>query len=323
MHADRRAPGVSAVADFSGRYGTALFFITLIVLNAFITPNFVSLGTVANTLVQVFPVMLVALGMTMVISSGGIDISVGAIMAVATAVAARLYTSDMGFIPQLGLFPAICCGLVAGGLCGLFNGLLVAKFRIQPIIVTLVTMIAGRALAHIILDKLTTSLSNTPFGELGKLKPGGVPIQIVMMTVVVAVMVFVARKTNFAKRVEAVGDNPRAARLVGINTVSVLIGVYILCGVLCAVAGMMEAARSNIVNVGILGKLVELDAIAAVAIGGTAFSGGRARIMGTVFGAIVVQLVTIIVNMNNIDFHYSLILKAIILIIAVWTQRKT
>ena len=149
------------------------------------------------------------------------------------------------------------------------------------------------------------------------------PIQIVMMTVVVAVMVFVARKTNFAKRVEAVGDNPRAARLVGINTVSVLIGVYILCGVLCAVAGMMEAARSNIVNVGILGKLVELDAIAAVAIGGTAFSGGRARIMGTVFGAIVVQLVTIIVNMNNIDFHYSLILKAIILIIAVWTQRKT
>jgi ribose/xylose/arabinose/galactoside ABC-type transport system permease subunit len=202
------------------------------------------------------------------------------------------------------------------------NGILVARFKIQPIIVTLVVMIAGRGLAQIILGELFTSLLFTPFGDFGRLRLSGVPVQIVIMSIVVAAMLFIAGKTSFAKRVEAIGDNSRAARLVGINTVAVTVSVYVLCGLLCAIAGNMEAARINGVNVGSLGVLIELDAIAAVAIGGTPFSGGKARIMGTVFGAIVVQLVTIIVNMNDIAFHYSLIFKALIVIIALWTQRK-
>jgi ribose transport system permease protein len=127
---------------------------------------------------------------------------------------------------------------------------------------------------------------------------------------------------TFGQYVEAVGDNYNAARLSGININLVILAVYSSCGFLCGVAGIVEAARINAVNAGSLGLLVELDAIAAVAIGATPFTGGKARIIGTVIGALIVQLVTIIVNMNNIQFHYSLVIKACIIIIALYLQRE-
>jgi ribose/xylose/arabinose/galactoside ABC-type transport system permease subunit len=238
-------------------------------------------------------------------------------MAISAAVSAKLYTSDFGLAPSIG------CGIIAAVACGLFNGALISRFKIQPIIVTLVVMIAGRGLAMRIQGQLSVSLEYTPFGEFGLYKIAGkVPVQIAIMAAAVAIMLFLAKKTVFAKRVEAVGDNPRAARLVGINIFATTTGVYVVCAVLCAVAGNMEAARLAGVNVARLGLLVELDAIAAVAIGGTPFSGGRARIMGTVVGASVVALVPVIVNMNNIPSHYSLVLKALIVIVAMWLQRK-
>lgn len=312
---ERTLPGPR---DLFSRFGTLCFFLILLSISAFITPNFLAFGTLENILVQVFPVMIVALGMTLVISSGGIDISVGAIMAISAAVFARLYMPE-----QEGLVTAIFCAVAAACLCGLLNGLLIAKCRIQPIIVTLVVMITGRGMAQIILGEPVTSLFLTQFADFGSYRVGGeIPVQIVVMIVLVAIMFFVVKKTVFAKRVEAIGDNCRAARLVGINTVLVTVGVYVLCGLLCSIAGLMAAARVTGVNAASLGLLVELDAIAAVAIGGTAFSGGRARILGTVFGAIVVQLVTVIANMNEIPVHYSLIFKALILIIVLFTQRK-
>jgi len=309
----RRAAGVM---KFVKNYSMVIFFLLLIVLNTRFTPGFLSLGTLDNTLRQVFPIMLVALGMTLVISSGGIDISVGAIMAISAAVSARLFTADMGLIPSVG------CGVLAASLCGLLNGVLISKFRIQPIIVTLIVMFAGRGVAQMILGEFPVSLMGTSFETFGRLRISGVPIQVVIMLPAIAAMLFVVKKTVFAKRVEAVGDNSRAARLVGINIFSVTVGVYVLCSILCAIAGTMEAAEGGRVDAGRLGMYIELDAIAAVAIGGTAFSGGRARILGTVFGAVVVQLVTVIVNMNDIQHHYSLILKAMVLIAAVWTQKE-
>jgi len=306
-------PGLGAFRD----HGATVFFLALIALSALITPNFLSFGTLENTLVQVFPVMLVALGMTLVISSGGIDISVGAIMAISAAVLARLYTSGVGLAPSIG------CGILAAGLCGLFNGILISRFRIQPIIVTLVVMIAGRGLAMRVQGQLSTSLEYTPLGNFGLYKVADkVPVQIVIMLAAVAIILFVVKKTVFAKHVEAIGDNCRAARLVGINTLATTIGVYTVCGIMCAIAGCMEAARIGAVNVAQLGLFIELDAIAAVAIGGTPFSGGRTRILGTVVGAVVVGLVTVIVNMNDIPSHYSMVFKALIVVVAMWTQRK-
>jgi ribose/xylose/arabinose/galactoside ABC-type transport system permease subunit len=306
--------GTFCERTFLDNYGVLVFFLLLIAVSAFFTPNFLATTTLVNTLVQAFPVMLVALGMTLVMSSGGIDISVGAIMAISGAVAVRLYTANAGLVP------AVAGGILAGGLCGLFNGTLIAKFKIQPIIVTLVVMIAGRGLAQTILGKPEVTFSFTSFEALGLYTIAGLPIQIVILAVAVALMLFVVKRTVFAKHVEAIGDNPRAARLVGINILITTACVYVLCSVLCGIAGIMEAARAGGVNGDLLGKLIELDAIAAVAIGGTSFSGGRARIWGTVMGAVIVPLVTVIANMNNIPDHYSMIFKAIIVIAVLWVR---
>ena len=307
----------SKVTDVFGNYGVAIFFLALIAVSALFTPHFLELGTLEVTLFEVFSVILVALGMTLVISSGGIDISVGAIMAIAGAVTVKLYIS--GF----GLAPAIGGGVGAAALCGLFNGILISRFGIQPIVVTLVVMIAGRGLARRIQAEPVTSLDDTPFGDFGLYRIGGeVPVQAVIVLIAIAIMLFIVKKTVFAKRVEAIGDNPRAARLVGINTLTTTIGVYVVCGILCAVAGIMGAARSGELNAAKLGLLVELKAIAAVAIGGTPFSGGRARIMGTVMGATIVGLVEVIVAMNNVPARYSMVLRALIVVFAMWAQRK-
>ncbi len=298
-------------------YGTLFFFLLLLVVNTFITPNFLSGGTLRNLLLQVYPIMLVALGMTLIISSGGIDISVGAIMSIAGSVTARLYNSGFGLVPSL------VAGLLAACLCGLFNGVMVARFNIQPIVVTLIVMIAGRGLAQIILGELFLSFYGTPFADLGSYRIGNViPIQAIIMLVFIAVIGFIVKTTVFARNVEAIGDNHRAARLAGVNIPLVLMGVYVIGGFLCGVAGIVEAARINAMNAADLGLLIELDAIAAVAIGATPFSGGKARVMGTVIGALIVQLVTIVVNMNNIQFHYSLVVKAIIIIVALYLQKE-
>jgi len=298
-------------------YGVWVFFLLSLAITAWFTPGFLSWGTLDNTLIQAFPVLLVALGMTMVMSSGGIDISVGAIMAIAGAVSGRLYTSNAG------LAPSVAGGILAGGLCGLFNGTLISKFKIQPIIVTLVVMIAGRGLAQTILGKPSVSFSfNSSLNVLGQYKIAGLPIQIVIMITAVAMMFFVVKKTVFAKHVEAIGDNPRAARLVGINILQTTACVYVLCSILCAVAGIMKVALTGGVNAAGLGKFIELDAIAAVAIGGTSFSGGRARIFGTVIGAIIIPLVTVIAGMNDMRDHHAMIFKAVIVIGVLLVRRE-
>ncbi len=297
-------------------YGTLIFFLLLIVISAFFTPNFLSMEVLTSTLTQAFPVMLVALGMTLVMSSGGIDISVGAIMAISAAVSVRLYIAEAGLVTSVG------AGILAGGLCGLFNGTLISKFKIQPIIVTLVVMIAGRGLAQTILGEPSVDYSFSSFEAIGLYTIAGIRIQVVILAVVVALMLFVVKKTVFAKHVEAIGDNPKAARLVGINILLTTACVYVVCSILCSIAGIMEAAQAGGMNANRLGKGMELDAIAAVAIGGTSFSGGKARIPGTVMGAIIVPLVTIIANMNGIRVEYAMIFKAVMVIAVLWVRSE-
>jgi ribose/xylose/arabinose/galactoside ABC-type transport system permease subunit len=128
---------------------------------------------------------------------------------------------------------------------------------------------------------------------------------------------------KIGREIEAIGDNRVAARLSGVGIAKVTTMVYVICGFLSAIAGILEAARINTVNAGTLGLGVELEAIAAVAIGGTSFSGGKAHVMGTIVGALLIQLVTVMVNMNNIPFHYSLVIKAAIVVLALYSQKHT
>jgi ribose/xylose/arabinose/galactoside ABC-type transport system permease subunit len=194
------------------KYGTLTFFVILLISNAFITPNFVAYGTVRNLLLQVFPIMLVSLGMMMVISSEGIDISVGVIMSISASVTVKLFS--LGY----GLLPSVLAGLSAASLCGLFNGGMIARFRIQPIVITLILMIAGRGLAQIILGELSISFYYTTLADLGTYKAGGlIPVQFIIMLVVIIAMGFTVTTTVFARHVEAIGDNYRASKLSGIK----------------------------------------------------------------------------------------------------------
>jgi ribose/xylose/arabinose/galactoside ABC-type transport system permease subunit len=306
-----------AVRDLVQRYGALIMLILMLILNAAVTPHFVETGTLRNFLLQIHPTLLVALGMTLVIATGGIDISVGAVMALSASVTGKVYTSGAGFVP------AMLAGLATGCACGLFNGFLVAKFRIQAIIVTLILMIGGRGLAQIVLGELFLSVYGTGISTMGSLTLFGfLPIQVVIMAVVSGVALFAVERTIFGRYIEVIGDNQNAARLVGIRIPYYLAFVYLVCGLLSGVAGILEGARINAINAGNLGLLIELDAIAAVAIGGTAFQGGKPLIGGTLIGASIVQLITMMVNMNDISFHYSLIVKAAIVITALYLQRE-
>jgi ribose/xylose/arabinose/galactoside ABC-type transport system permease subunit len=312
--AERQRP---AVRDLLQRYGSLVMLILMLVLNAAMTPHFVDTGTLRNFLLQIHPTLLVALGMTLVIATGGIDISVGAVMALSASVTGKVYTAGAGFIPSL------LAGLATGCACGLFNGFLVAKFRIQAIIVTLILMIGGRGLAQIVLGELFLSTYGTALQTLGSFSFFGMmPIQVVIMLVVSGLSLFAVERTIFGRYIETMGDNPNAARLVGIRIPVYLMMVYLISGLLSAVAGILEGARINAINAGTLGLLIELDAIAAVAIGGTVFQGGKPRIGGTLVGASIVQLITMMVNMNDIPFNYSLVVKAAIVIVALYLQRE-
>lgn len=289
----------------------------ILAINAAFTPHFVDTGTLRNFLLQIHPTLLVAIGMTLVIATGGIDISVGAVMALSASVTGRVYTAGAGLVP------ALLAGIATGCACGLFNGFLVAKFRIQAIIVTLILMIGGRGLAQIVLGELFLSTYGTGISTLGSFTFFGlVPIQVVIMAVVSGLALFAVERTLFGRYIQTLGDNPNAARLVGIRIPVYLMMVYTICGLLSGVAGILEGARINAINAGTLGLLIELDAIAAVAIGATAFQGGKPLIGGTLVGASIVQLITMMVNMNDIPFNYSLIVKAAIVIGALYIQRE-
>lgn len=304
-----------AFKEYARKYGALAVLVLLVVVNSFVTPNFANINTMWNTLIQVSTVMLVALGMTIVISSGGIDISVGSVMAVASIVTAKLL--------GLGVLPAILVGLLVAACFGTFTGFMVAHFKIQPIIITLTLMIAGRGIGQVINDARLLNFSEPSFSYFGMHRFGGVlPIQVVIMVVAISIVYFVMKKMTFGRYVQAMGDNYKASRLSGINTFLTTLAIYTICSAFAGVAGLMETARLSAADANAIGRMIELDAIAAVAVGGTPLTGGRANVIGTVIGALIMQIITVSVNMNNIPFSYSLVLKAIIIIVAVYVQRE-
>jgi galactofuranose transport system permease protein len=302
------------VKELARKYGALAVLIISILVNSILTPNFANINTVWNILIQVSTVMLVALGMTVVISSGGIDISVGAIMALASITGAKLL--------GLGVFPAILIALLFAACFGAFSGFMVAHFRIQPIIITLTLMISVRGVAQVMNNSQLLNFTEPKFSYFGLHRFFGViPIQVVIMAIAIGIIYFVIKKMTFGRYVEAMGDNYHASRLSGINTFMTTIAIYALSAAMAGGAGLLETARLSAADANAIGRLVELDAIAAVAVGGTPLNGGRANVMGTVIGALIMQILTVSVNMNNIPYSYALVIKSIIIIVAVYVQR--
>ena len=302
------------VADYAPTYGALAALILLLVLNLLFTQNFADFDNFRNILVQVAPTMLVAVGMTFVISTGGIDLSVGSIMAIASAVAAVSLEN--------GAAAAIAAALAVAFLVGAFNGFLIANFKIQPIIATLSMLIAGRGIAQVISrGGQLIEFSNPNFEYLGKGFIAGIPVQIIVLALVVLFAVFLLRATIFGRYIISVGGNEEAARLSGVKVIWTKISVYAISGLLAGLAGLIYTAHLGASDASKVGGGIELDAIAATVVGGTALTGGRATIIGTVIGALIMQIITTSFNMNGIKFSYSLVIKAAIILLAVYIQR--
>jgi simple sugar transport system permease protein/ribose transport system permease protein len=295
-------------------YAAVAALVVLVVLNALFTPNFATPSNLWNVLLQVSTVVLVAVGMTLVVSTGGIDLSVGSVMAIAGAIAAVLLDRGVGV--------AILAALVGGTLVGVLNGSLIASLGVQPIVVTLATLIAGRGLAQVISHEGELVTINDPsFALLGRGHLGPIPLQVLIALAVVAAAFFVLRATPFGRYVLAAGGNPSAARLAGVPVRGTIIAVYAASAFLASVAGLIVASRLGASDAAKIGTNMELDAIAAVVVGGTALSGGRATVLGTVVGALIMQVIATSFNMLLVPYSWSLALKAAIILVAVYLQR--
>ena len=309
----------SRLGDLGPTYGALLALVLLVAGNAIFTPYFATLSNLWNVLQLVSTTVLVAVGMTMVIATGGIDLSVGSVMAIASAAAAVSFARGTGVAILFALL--IACSV------GAFNGALISGFRIQPIIVTLATLITGRGVAQVISNGgQLIPFSNPAFEYLGKGYIGPVPVQVVMMLAVVAAGIFIMRATSFGRYILAIGGNEAAARLAGVKVHRTKIAVYALSGVLAGLAGLIETARLGASDAQKVGLYIELDAIAAVVVGGTALSGGRATIVGTLIGALIMQVITTSFNMgpfglNPLPYSWGLVFKAAIILLAVYIQR--
>ncbi len=306
--------------------------IIFLVFNIFVTPNFLQIGTINNVFIQMTSVLLIGLGMTWVIASGGIDISVGASMAIAAIVSAKAMVPTAaetgaqsgGWGWNLDPILAMMVGVLAAMCSGFLIGLIIAKFRIQPIIVTLTFMISIRGIAQIMNDSMLLEFSGDEYASylfIGRERFfDQVPIQLLIMIIAIAAIWFISNRMKLGRYIQAVGDNFKASYLTGIKTQKTTIIIYVVCAFFAGVAGIIETARISAADANGIGLQIEMDVIAAVALGGTPMTGGKPRIMGTVIGAIIITLITISVNMNNIPYAWAQIIKAAIIVLALWSQ---
>jgi ribose/xylose/arabinose/galactoside ABC-type transport system permease subunit len=262
---------------------------------------------------QAVPVLVIALGMALVIATEGIDLSVGAVIAFASA-AIPLY---LGYGPWL----AILVALVAGAISGVVAGSLVAFARVQPIVATLAIMIGLRGLAVMLNGASAKSVTDPTLLGLGLNSWFGVPQMAVIALVLVLIVVFVVHRTTFGRQLMAIGDNREASLLSGLPVRRVLMTVYIASGILAALAGVFLVGHGGYADPANYGLNYELSAITAVVVGGTPLSGGRIRVLGTVAGAVFMQLITATLIQHNIKASYEQMVEALIIIGAVYAAR--
>jgi ribose transport system permease protein len=304
------------VGSFLQQQGALVMLVVVCIIGfvryeAFLTPE-----NLLNVLRQNSMLGLVALGMTFVILTAGIDLSVGALAAVAGVIAANL--------ADRGLATALIAAVAAATLLGLINGVVIAKGRIQPFIVTLAMMIAARGLALAATGEESVRITGTneSFNWIGRESIGFLPVPVVILIVAFAIGWLVLNQTRFGRSVYAVGDNDEAARLMGLNISRVTIAVYAISGALAGLAGVILASRLG-TGQPVAGVGWELDAIAAVVIGGTLLTGGQGSVLSTLVG---VLLLGVIFNLFNLEGQISpwwqLVLRGVILLFVVVVQNR-
>ncbi|WP_034336738.1 ABC transporter permease subunit [Deinococcus misasensis] len=304
------------------QYGGIIALLVLFVFNAIFTPNFLTLQTLNINLTQVATIVIVGVGMTLVIATGGIDLSVGALMAISGALAPLIFLNSHFEGTVVGNVLSMVLPILLAGLFGLFNGFLITRFQIQPIIATLILFIAGRGIAQVMSDGKLQTFTNASFAELGQGKWLGIPIQVYLMVLVVAVAMYVLRSTVFGRQVVSVGGNERASELAGIPVRRVKLWVYAISGLLAGLAGLIVIAVNSSSDANQVGENMELDAIAAVAVGGTLLEGGKATILGTLIGALIIQLIRYTLLAQGVPDAVALVVKGLIIVGAVALQKE-
>jgi ribose transport system permease protein len=283
---------------------------------------FLDLGNLTDVLRQVAEKGILAVGMTAVVLSGGIDLSVGSVLAFGATLSAWLFMRT-----GMGLLPAGLIVVAVSGLWGALNGLVVARWRLPAFIATLATMSAARGAARYLSGGTAIPLGFGPGaapesvrGIAGPLVPY-VPVPALIFGVSAVAMYLLLARTRSGRYLYAIGDNESAARLAGVRVAWHKASVYVICAALAGLAGLVHCAQLEQGNPND-GVAYELDAIAAVVIGGTNLSGGTGTVGGTIVGILIIGIINNVMGLNNVDANLQLILKGIIIIVAVWLQRR-
>lgn len=291
----------------------------LIVVVSTLSPNFFTLNNIFNILQQTSVNAIMAVGMTLVILTSGIDLSVGSLLALTGAVAASMVGADVNTL--VAVVGALALGAAIGGV----TGVIIAKGKVQAFIATLVMMLLLRGVTRVYTDgsPINTGFSDNAdlFSWFGIGRPFGIPPPIWLMMIVFLSAWYVLHHTRLGRYIYALGGNEAATRLSGISVDKIKIIVYALCGLLAALASVIEVARLSSAQP-MAGNGYELDAIAAVVLGGTSLAGGKGRIMGTLIGALILGFLNNALNLLGISSNYQMIVKAVVILLAVLVDNK-
>ncbi|MCW2677420.1 MAG: Monosaccharide-transporting ATPase [Modestobacter sp.] len=298
------------LAKWWDRVGILVVLVALVALMVAIAPNFASVSNLLNIARSISINAILAAGLTLVILTAGIDLSVGSILAVSGVV------SVLAAVGGWPAWLAILAGVAAGSLAGLVNGILTAYLGLAAFIVTLGTMTALRGLAYTMTDGQPIVSNTLSFRDIGNGYMAGIPVPVVVMAVVYLVIWFLLERTRFGRQVYAVGGNAEAARLAGIDVRRVTTAVYVIAGACAGLAGIIFAARVVSAQP-TAGTGYELDAIAAVVLGGTSLAGGRGRLYGTLVGSVILGVLSTGLILLNVQFFTQLLIKGGVIILAV------
>lgn len=301
---------------FFENWYTLFVFVAVIVVGSIVSPEFFSVTNFRNVSMQLSMAVIIAIGMLCTILTGGIDLSVGSIVALSGCIAAGL--TQQGVIPLLTIPIVLALMAVAGSV----SGLLVSKGGVAPFIVTLATMTIWRGAAYIYQVGQDRRIDGTRFASLLTKQFGSVPAPAVIMVIVALVVGFLLTQTKFGRSVYSVGGNREAARLSGINVDLSLTLVYVISGMLAGLSGMILTARLAL-GTALVGQGYELDAIAAVVVGGASMSGGVGTVLNTVLGAFIIGFLNNILNLTGVAAYPQMIIKGVIIIAAViWKKNR-
>lgn len=302
----------------------------LLLANGLFNPGFLALqwrdghlyGSLIDIANRAAPLALVAMGMTLVIAIRGLDISVGAVMAIAATVAAWTITrlgagNSSGLMP---LFAAFAAALGVAILCGVWNGLLVSKLGMQPIVATLILMVAGRGLAQLISDGQILTIYYAPYAYLGKGFLFGLPFALFVVAVIFIALQLLLNHTALGLFVRAIGENPRAAHMAGVRASTITPALYVFCGFSAGLAGLLVSSNVSSADANNAGQLFELDAILAVALGGGALAGGRFSLAGSLIGALIIQALATTIYSIGVPPQVNLVVKAVLVIAVLLLQ---